>query len=60
MKSIADYTDVEFGRINVRPEDCAETEGKYHIGSSRLAIGYVMTDEEYEEFRTMALQSPLP
>jgi len=60
MNSIADYTDVEFGRINVRPEDCAEAEGKYYVGSSRLAMGYVMTDEEYEEFRAAALRSPLP
>ena len=60
MKGIDEYTDVDFGEINVRPEDCAEVKGKYHIGNSRLAMGYVMTREEYEEFRINAFQSYLP
>jgi hypothetical protein len=60
MESIADYVDADFGEINVRREDCVNVDGKYHIGSSRLSVGYVMTLEKYEEFRAKALSSPLP
>lgn len=41
-----DYTVTEMTR-----EDCILYSNRYHIGNSRIALGLVLSSEEYEDFR---------
>lgn len=50
-----DYTVTEMTR-----EDYIHYSDRYHIGNSRMALGLVLSSEEYEDFRRRVYSTHLP
>lgn len=52
---VKDYTVTEMTR-----EDCIHYSDRYHIGNSRMALGLVLSSEEYEDFRRRVYSTHFP
>lgn len=46
-----DVIDKDYTVTEMRKEDCVLCSNRYHIGNSRMALGLVLSSEEYEDFR---------
>lgn len=52
--------DQELPDIKIKREDLIKNSNRYRIGSVRLAMGRICTQEEFEETKQKVLAKPLP
>jgi hypothetical protein len=60
MTNEYDALDIPYPKGDIDKEESVSYAGRYHIGSSRIAAGYVLSREEYEEYRSKVYSVPLP
>jgi hypothetical protein len=52
--------DRELGEIRINRDDLVKNSNRYRIGSVRLAMGRICTQEEFDEEKQRILSKPLP
>lgn len=60
VRSATDIWDKELPEIKINREDLIKNSKRYRIGSVRLAMGRVCTQEEFDEAKQKILGKPLP
>ena len=60
MADATDIWDKELPEIKINREELVKNSKRYRIGSVRLAMGRVCTQEDFDEAKQRILSKPLP
>lgn len=60
MQEVVDIWDKELPEIKINREALVKNSQRYRIGSVRLALGRVSTQEDFDEAKKRILSKPLP